>query len=146
MIVNYKRKYLLSDLIIGSLYLLAGVAGFIFQSNPFSLISNTFFSFAGFFLLGSYFYKQRYQYLKFEEGVLTCHIYGSKNISVMLQEITGIKKFTDEITFLTPHKKLKVSTKLIDKEDLPAFKEFLAALDLEPEKNPFSEPAKKSLI
>lgn len=143
MIIRYRKRYLRTDLIVGSLYLLAGVAGIIVQSNIYNLVINVFFSLAGFFFLSSYYYKQKYQYLKLEAGVLTCYIFGSKNRSIDLRQVTSIKKFTDEITFLTPHKKLKISTKLIAKEDLPAFKAVMTSLDLKPEKNPFTEPAEK---
>ncbi|NJY62963.1 hypothetical protein HC174_09350 [Salinimicrobium sp. CDJ15-81-2] len=47
---------------------------------------------------------------------------------------------------MTPNKKLKISTNLIAKEDLFTFKEVMASLDLEAEKNPFTVTAEKSNI
>jgi hypothetical protein len=144
MVIHYRKQYLRTDLIIGSLYILAGVAGFIFQSGPYNFIIGSCFSLGGFFFLGSYYYKQKHQYLQMENNVLTYWIFGSKKRSVDLREITRIKKFADEITFFTPYKKLKISTNMIAGEDLPVIKNLLASLDLEPEKNPFKKAIVKT--
>lgn len=138
MIIKYSKKHLRTDFIVGSLYLLSGILGIIFGSNAFIEYG---FTALGIFYLATFFYKFRFPYLRIEDHILTCHVFASKK-QIDLTQLTRIVKFTDEITFLTPHKKLKISTKLINKEDLPAFKEMLASLDLESEKNPFTHPVK----
>ena len=138
MIIRYRKKHIRTDLVVGALYLMSVLPAIYFHSSSFQLIINFLFLVSGLFFLGSYYYKQKYQYLQVKNNVLTCFIFGSKNRSVDLRELSRIKKFTDEITFLTPHEKLKISIKLINKEDYFAFKEFLASLDLEPERNPFT--------
>lgn len=144
MIIRYRKKHLRTDFIVGSLYLMSVLPAIYFHSSSFQLIINFLFLVSGVFFLGSYYYKQKYQYLQIKNNVLTCFIFGSKNRSVDLRELSGIKKFTDEITFLTPHERLKISTKLIAKEDLPAFENFLASLDLEPGKNPLVKTSTSS--
>lgn len=135
MIIRYPKKHIIADLVVGSLYLLAGILGMIFGSGFF--IEYAFIA-LGLLYLGSSFYKLNFQYLKLESQILTCYLPGSKK-SINLTEVTQIKRITDEIAFLTPYKKLKISTKLIAREDLPVFKKALADLDLGPEKNPFSQ-------
>ncbi|WP_029035965.1 hypothetical protein [Salinimicrobium xinjiangense] len=141
MVIRYSNKHLIADFTVGSLYLLAGILGIIFGSDIFKYL----FTALGILYLGSSFYKLKFQCLRIENQVLTYFVPGRKK-RIDLRQITRIKKITDEITFLTPHKELNISTKLINKEDFPAFKEFLASLDLEPEKNSFSETAEKSAI
>ncbi|WP_324719266.1 hypothetical protein [Salinimicrobium sp. HB62] len=141
MIVRYTRRHLLADFIVGSLYLLTGILGMIFNSDIFKYL----FTALGILYLGSGFYKWRFQYLRIEGKILTCFVPGGKK-KLDLSQVSRIKSFTDEITFLTPHKELTVSTKLINKEDFPAFKEFLASLDMEPDKNSFSVTAEKPTI
>ena len=136
MIIRYPKKQVKSDLIVGSLYLLTGILGIIFGSNIFIYG----FTALGIFYLGSGFYKLKYQYLQIEDQILTCFVPGSKK-KIDLEQITQIKKFADEITFLTPHEKLKISTNLIAREDLPAFENFLASLELEPQNNPYFKAA-----
>ena len=141
MIVRYTKRHLASELIVGSLYLLTGILGIIFRSDIFIYL----FTALGILYLGSGFYKLKFQYLKLEGQIITCFLPGRKK-KIDLRQLTRIKKFTDEITFLTPHNELTISTKLINKEDFPAFKKFLASLDLEPKKNPFSETPEKTRI
>ncbi|NJW51300.1 hypothetical protein [Salinimicrobium oceani] len=124
----------MADFIVGSLYLLAGITGIIFGSGLFIKYG---FVAVGLWYLGSAFYKLKFQYISIEGHSLTCFVPGRKK-KIDLREVTRIKKFTDEITFLTPHTELTVSTKLINKKDFPAFKGFLCSLDLEYEKNPFT--------
>jgi len=76
--------------------------------------------------------------------ILTGKLTSNQNIifqqkKIDLSKVTRIKKFADEITFLTPHEKLKISTKLIAREDLLNLQNLLASLDLEPQKNPFKK-------
>lgn len=141
MIVRYTRRHLLADFIVGSLYLLTGILGMIFNSDIFKYL----FTALGILYLGSGLYKWKFHYLKIEGKILTCFVPGGKK-RIDLSQVSRIKSFTDEITFLTPHKELTVSTKLINKEDFPAFKEFLASLDLEPDKNSFSVTPEKPAI
>ena len=142
MIIRYTRKHLIADFIVGSLYLLAGITGIIFASGLFIKYG---FVAVGFWYMGSAFYKLKFQYLKLENQILTCFVPGRKK-KIDLGQVTRIKKFTDEITFLTPHEELKISTKLINKEDFPAFIELLASLDLDVKNNPFSQNAEKCAI
>ncbi len=141
MIIRYTKRHLTTELIVGSLYLLTGILGIIFSSDIFIYL----FTALGILYLGSGFYKLKFQYLKIEGQIITCFLPGRKK-KIDLRQLTRIRKFTDEITFLTPHKELTISTRLINKEDFPAFKEFLGSLDLEPEKNPFSETPENSTI
>ena len=134
--IRYSKKHLRSDLLIGSLYLMFGIYGFFFDSNVFIKYG---FTLAGILFLSSFYYKQKFQYLQIKDSILTCYVLPGRNKNINLTELTRIKKFADEITFLTPYEKLKISTNLIAKEDLPDFKNALASLNLEPEKNPFSE-------
>lgn len=137
MIIRYRKKQIISDIIVGSLYLITGILGIIFDSEIFKYA----FTALGILYLGSGFYKLKFQYIKVQDQVLTRFEPGNKK-KVDLKHVTRIKKFTDEITFLTPNEKLKISTNLIDKEDLPAFENLLASLDLEQEKNPFANAVK----
>lgn len=136
MIFKYRKKHLIVGFIIGALYTIAGILGIFFSSGVHYL-----FTAVGLWYVGSTFYKLKFQYLKLEDGILTCFVPGAKK-RLDLEEVTRIIKFTDEITFLTPHEKLKISTRLIAKEDLPALKDVLASLDLEAEKNPFTVAVK----
>ena len=135
MIINYRNKYLRADLIFGILYLVLGLTGFFYGSNGFIKYG---FTAIGLLYLFQYFYKVKYSYLKIEGNILFLNIiFQQKKID--LSKVTRIKKFADEITFLTPHEKLKISTKLIAREDLLNLQNLLASLDLEPQKNPFKK-------
>jgi hypothetical protein len=139
--IRYSKKQIRLDFIVGSLYFLTGILGIIFGSRvPVPYLFTTL----GLFYLGSFYYKLKFQYLKLEGQVLTCFALGSKK-KIDLSQVTRIKKFTDEITFLTPHEKLKISTKLIAREDWTAFQDLLASLDLEPDRNPFKKEIVKTI-
>ena len=135
MTIPYRKKYLRADLIFGTLYVVLGLSGFLYSSNVFIRYS---FTGIGLLYLLQYFYKLRYSYLKVEGDILIRNvIFQQKRID--LSKVTRIKKFADEITFLTPHEKLKISSKLIGREDLLNLLSLLASLDLEPQKNPFNK-------
>lgn len=136
MVIKHRKKYFWIDLILGTLYLGLGLSSFFFDSN--SILGKYGFTLVGIIYLVQFFYKWKNPYLKFEKTFLVLNIiFQQKKID--LSQVTRIKKFTDEITFLTPHEKLKISTKLISREDLPAFEEAIASLNLDPERNPFKK-------
>ncbi len=140
MITKYRKKYLWADLIFGILYLLLGLSGFFYGSNGFIMYG---FTGIGLLYLFQFFYKLKYSYLKIERIILFRNlIFQQKKID--LSQVTRIKKIADEIIFLTPHEKLKISTKLVGRKDLPAFHDLLASLDLEPERNPFKKEILKT--
>lgn len=126
---------------MGSLYLICGVAGIIFDSGIFLKYG---FTALGVFYYGFYFYKLKFQYLELEDQILTCNIPGNKK-EIDLTKVTRIKKIADEITFLTLHEKLVIRTDLIAREDLPVLKDALASLELEPIKNPFKKEIIKTI-
>lgn len=135
MTIQYRKKYVRADLYFGITYLLLGSSGFFFDTNVFISYG---FSFIGALYLIQYFYKSKYPYIKIEDNILRVNIiFQPKEID--LSQITRIKKFADEITFLTPHERLKISTKLIAKEDFPHLEKTLSNLTLEPERNPFKK-------
>lgn len=140
MIINYRKKYLRAYFIFGSFYLVLGLSGFFYELSKFSTYG---FTGIGLFCLLQYFYKWKYSYLRIEDNILTLFLFFQLK-KINLSQVTRIKKFADEITFLTPHEKMKISTNLIDREDLPAFENLLASLDLEPEKNPFMKASTNS--
>ncbi len=118
-----------------------GLSGFFYGSNGFIRYG---FTGVGLLYLLQYIYKLKYSYLKIEGNILILNLFFQQK-KIDLTQVTRIKKFTDEITFLTPHEKLKISTKIIAREELPAFENLLASLDLEPGKNPFKKDIIKTV-
>jgi uncharacterized membrane-anchored protein len=67
MIIYYKRKNLNAQLIYGIISLLFGITGFISDTKSFFIIA---WLLLGLVQIGTWYYKQKYQYLNIEENEL----------------------------------------------------------------------------
>ena len=89
----------------------------------------------GLLLIGSYFFKQKYPYLKIEGDVLT--VYKIRRKSLKLSEVNKIKKFAGEFTLCTSEDKIKIYSELIDRNSKAELNELIDSLDPLAERNSY---------
>ncbi len=132
--INYKKKRLYSNLVIGLIWLTLGVFRFI-ENDTIRWIDSMYLV-VGFLYLGNYLNNQINQYLTIENGTIKKNSIFEKKM--VLNEITLIKKFADEYTLITENKTLTINTNLIEDKSLSQLLERLQELNLPADKTPFS--------
>lgn len=127
--IRYKSKTTLFYIFSGVLMLILSFLGmYLSETNE---LSGAFIGIGLLHLLQGVYYLKA-PYLKVENGLLSKHellVYKQK-----LDEIIGIKKFTDEYTFKTAEKEIILNHNMMHKEDKEKFFDFVKKLQDEVEK------------
>ena len=134
--IKFKKKRLLSNLILGLLWIGFGTLSLLSDDE----IRWTDYGYLviGFLYVGHYLYDLTIQYLTIEnETIRKNGLYGfGKKIN--LNEIYWIKKYAGDYTLKTEQRELKINTQLIDKTSLTELNTILKELNLPSEKTPFA--------
>ncbi len=117
--------------ILGIFYVLIGLVQVFL--NPQSLTSYFYFV-LGLITIALYLKYYKKDYLTIEDGVLRRNDPFPKRIK--LSEVTCIKKFAGEYTFITPGKALTIGTEYVDKDSLKDLEEVLNNLPVKIEEIP----------
>lgn len=132
--IRYLKKRLKSNLIIGLMWLIIGIAGFAFDTS-------IFFSF-GYFIFGliylsMYLFENNKQYLTIENGVITKNTIRPK--SIKLDDIIYIKNFAGDYILKTKQDELTINKSFIEKNSLLELETVFESLNLDAkETNPTS--------
>jgi len=124
--IRFKKKRLKFYLIYGILWLGLGTVAVFFNSD------NTFnygYLIIGILFIGTYFFKNKNQYLTIENGIIWKNQLIPKKI--FLNEIKRIKKFAGDYILKTDSTELRINTELIEEKSLAELKTVLENLNLE---------------
>mgnify|MGYP003133521876 CR=1 FL=1 len=111
---------------LGLAFVLLGV--FSLVATPAVLVGSTYLSLG--LLYGALFLRQYYfGYAELTEEWIQKKEFFSKPF--IFSEITAIKRFTDEVTLVSRHRKLKFHTSVMDSESRAQFERFTKSFDME---------------
>lgn len=128
MIIYYQKKKLNYQLYSGIGFLIFGIA--IVLLNNFSLIYYTWVL-LGLLQLGTWYFKNKHQYLYITDDTLTKNSLFPK--SIKLNELTAIWKFKSSFTLETRQAKLKINKDQMEDESLYKLTDFLNQIELKPQ-------------
>ena len=110
---NYKKKKLYTNLIIGILWVVIGVASLLFNEDS-NWTDYGFFSF-GLVYIGFFLFNCKFQYITVKNGIIQENgLFGKK---LQIEKITSFKKF-------------HIKSELIDPSSLEELQEFINGLKL----------------
>lgn len=133
--IRFTKRRLYAHLIIGALWFVLGVTGFIIGENIYWFGYG--YLMIAILYLGHFLYDQKHQYLIIENGRITKNIlYGFKN-KMDVDEIQEIKKVGGDYILKSDTKILKINIDVIDNTSLLNLMEVLKEIDL---------PSKKSFL
>ncbi|MEW7281243.1 hypothetical protein ABW636_21830 [Aquimarina sp. 2201CG1-2-11] len=125
--IEYKKKHLNVNLILGLVWLVWFFVGVFGKEEP--NWTDYGWIFISFMYLGIYFYQKNYKYLTIENGIIKVNSPFGKKLN--LTEIKQIKKFTGDYILKTDKKELTINTQVIDSNSLAELNVELEKLNVE---------------
>ncbi len=123
---NYKKKKLYTNLIIGILWVVIGVASLLFNEDS-NWTDYGFFSF-GLVYIGFFLFNCKFQYITVKNGIIQENgLFGKK---LQIEKITSFKKFAGDYILKAGNKELHIKSELIDPSSLEELQEFINGLKL----------------
>jgi len=135
--IQYTKKRLRANLIIGLIWSSLAIAKWIF--DDFMHWTDFFFAGMALLYLGQYLFDRKNQYLTITQDQIKVNFLFGKQI--YLKDINRIKKFAGDYIIKTDTKELTINTQLIEPDSLNELNKFLAKVDLPPDKTPFANNA-----
>ncbi len=137
MIVKFKKKRLIINLILGIVWFLLGLISVFTEENI--RWSNYLYLITGALYTAHFLYDYYNQYLKIEDNIITVNkLYSWKN-KIKLDEIISIKKFAGDYTLISKANKVVINNTLVDADSLNELLLVLSKLDLPADKTPFNK-------
>jgi len=128
MIIYYKRKNLNAQLIYGIISLLFGITGFISDTKSFFIIA---WLLLGLVQIGTWYYKQKYQYLNIEENRLTKNALFPK--SVAFNELSAIRKYKNSFLLESKNQSIRIHKDIIATDSFYKLTDLLNKIELKPQ-------------
>lgn len=133
MLIEYKKKSIKINLIIGLVWLVFFLFTFIrkyITKEDFYWLDFGWVIISAVYLF-IYYYQTKNQYITIENDVLKIKNLFKKDSTLNLKELTSVKNFAGDYIFYTPNKKLTINTQIIDKESLKKLNEALRKYEFE---------------
>ena len=130
--INYSKKRLYSNLVLGALFaILGGLEIYKGGANYF-----TYFQLLlGFLMVIIFFFQKKYQYLTIENGFLTK--FGLRKKALQLDKIEQVQSFPGRIKIYTSENSLSINTSIVDEDLSHDLYRVLGSLNLKSRENPF---------
>ncbi len=135
--IQYTKKRLRANLIVGLIWSTLAIVKWIF--DDYMHWTDFFFTGMALLYLGQYLFDRKNQYLTINQDQIKVNFLFGKQI--YLSDINRIKKFAGDYIIKTDKRELTINTQLIDPDSLNELNEFLAKLNLPPDKTPFASNA-----
>lgn len=126
LIIKFKKKKLYINLALGVFWVILGTLS-IWKSDEIRW-TRYLYIIIGLLYLGMAAWNYKYHYLTITDSYIKTNSLFAKKI--LLQDLTLIKKFTDEYTLKTANKNLGINTSLMEKESKIAFETFIKTIEL----------------
>jgi hypothetical protein len=125
--IEYKKRHLKINLILGIIWLVLGLLSIIFDGE--NRWTDYGYLFISILYLTLYFYQRQNNYLTIERGVIKINgLFGKK---LKLTEIQSIKKFAGDYILKTDKKEFTINTQMIDPNSLAELNTELEKLKVE---------------
>lgn len=133
MLIEYKKKSIKINLVLGLVWLVFFLVTFIrkyITKEDFYWMDFGWAVISAVYLI-IYYYQTKNQYITIENDVLRIKNLFKKDSTLNLKELTSVKNFAGDYIFQTPNKKLTVNTQIIDEESLKDLNEALSKYEFE---------------
>jgi hypothetical protein len=121
---KYKKKKLYTNLIIGILWVVIGVASLLFNEDS-NWTDYGFFSF-GLVYIGFFLFNYKFQYITVKNGIIQENgLFGKK---VEIAKITSFRKLAGDYVLIAGKNQLRINTELIDADSLVELKKYISSL------------------
>ncbi len=126
--IEFKKKKLLANLILGLVWSLLGMFNLIESKNLYWLDYG--YLVVGALYIGHYLYDLKFQYLIIKEDMIKVNaLYGFRK-KIYIKDIQSIKKFAGDYKIITADKEININTQLIAKDSLIKLNTFLEKLKM----------------
>lgn len=131
MIIKFKTKRLLMNLILGGAWLSVGLYVLWYYDEPHW--SYYAYLFLGILYTGIYLYEYVNQYLIIKNGAIYKKGLFRKEEPILLKDIQCIRMYAGDLILKTKECEMRINTELIDKKSLCELEKLLNKLDLDTE-------------
>jgi len=126
--LNFTRKRMNINLLMGILWLSLGSLGVLFIENTTNIISYCWIVLGAIYFI-TFIWERRNQYATITEKSITKN--KLKPINIELKNIVRVQKFASDVKIFSEKKKIIINTNLITEESKTDLDKFLKTIDLE---------------